>query len=293
MKLQFTQIFLSLFLAASLISCQTKPIIVTQTTPTQPPTETSQPSPTLTSTPASTSTNTPFPTLTPTVLPLIRNTPPTLMLHRSNAKFYAVQFLREMIAILKQNNMHVVTYRDLSTYPEITATEHGKLFIITIDDIYLRYPMDPSIKEMITILQEAGYPAVLGIVTEGDFAYEETASTLQELTTFGWEIATHTDNHRNLGEMEKVSPRAIYLELKDSMDKIEKASGVRPVTLILPEGQMVNDGKQLRRAELVWVVGINGGTQYDTSRDLLYVGRESPYLTAQETFDNMRKRFGF
>jgi len=213
------------------------------------------------------------------------------MLHRSNAKFDAVQFLREMIVIIQKNNLRVITYSDIQDNPTITVAEQGKLFIITIDDIYLRYPMHESIKEMIALLQEAGYPAVLGIITEGDYAYPETVETLKELSDQGWEIASHTDNHRNLGQMETISPRAIYLEVNDSLEKIEAAVGIRPITLILPEGQMVNDGKQLRRANLTWIVGINGGNQYDSSRDLLYVGRDGPAENASETFKKMLKRF--
>ena len=213
------------------------------------------------------------------------------MLHRSSANFDAVQFLREMIVFIQEKNLHVITYQDIQENPAITVTEQGKLFIITIDDIYLRYPMHESVLEMISLLQEAGYPAVLGIVTESDYAYPETAAKLKELSAQGWEIASHTDNHRNLGEMERVSPRAIYLEVNDSLVKIEAAVGIRPITLILPEGQMVNDGKQLRRAQLTWIVGINGGTQYDTGRELLYVGRDRPGISAPATFENMLKRF--
>ena len=278
------------------MACHAKPAQLEPLPATIPPTlPTAQPEPTATSnaTPRPTETTIPLPTLSPTALPVVRTTPPTLMLHRSSANFDAVQFLREMIVFIQEKNLHVITYQDIQENPAITVTEQGKLFIITIDDIYLRYPMHESVLEMISLLQEAGYPAVLGIVTESDYAYPETAAKLKELSAQGWEIASHTDNHRNLGEMERVSPRAIYLEVNDSLVKIEAAVGIRPITLILPEGQMVNDGKQLRRAQLTWIVGINGGIEYDASRNLLYVGRDGPYGSAQETFENMRKRFGF
>jgi peptidoglycan/xylan/chitin deacetylase (PgdA/CDA1 family) len=257
------------------------------------PTSTDLPVPTKTSTasPIPTNTKIPIPTLSPTALPTVRATPPTLMLHANNANFNAVHFLKEMIGIIQENNLRVITYQDIHENPDITATEQGKLLIITIDDIYLRYPMHDSIKEMITLLQEAGYPAVLGIITESDYAYPETVEKLRELSAQGWEIASHTDNHRNLGEMEKVSPRAIYLEVNDSLEKIEAVVGIRPITLILPEGQMVNDGKQLRRANLTWIVGINGGNQYDNSKDLIYVGRDGPSLNAETTLKNMLNRF--
>jgi peptidoglycan/xylan/chitin deacetylase (PgdA/CDA1 family) len=288
--------FLLTWVCFSLMACQNQAAPAATAAPvfeSATATLTIPPAPTQTSTalPAPTNTAIPLPTLSPTALPVLRTTPPTLMLHRSNAKFDAVQFLGEMIEIIQENNLRVITYSDIQENPAITVAEQGKLFIITIDDIYLRYPMHESIKEMITLLQGAGYPAVLGIITEGDYAYPETAAKLKELSDQGWEIASHTDNHRNLGQMERVSPRAIYLEINDSMEKIEAAVGIRPITLILPEGQMVNDGKQLRRANLTWIVGINGGNQYDSSRDLLYVGRDGPAENAAETFKKMLKRF--
>jgi hypothetical protein len=70
-------------------------------------------------------------------------------------------------------------------------------------------------------------------------------------------------------------------------------TGVRPITLILPEGQMVNDARFIKRANIYWCVGINGGITYDSQKELIYVGRESPAGTAEQTFQNMRKRFGF
>jgi peptidoglycan/xylan/chitin deacetylase (PgdA/CDA1 family) len=293
--------FLSLILIImpiSLLACQsangTETILVTSS-PTIPATIAASPTQpdaiTNTATIAVVPTIIPTSALTPTPLPIMRHTPPTLMLHRNNANFDSVQFLKDMIAILKENNLRVITYRDITNSPEITVAEQGHLFIITIDDIYLQYPIDLSVKEMIAVLQEAGFPAVLGVVTEGDYIDKETAQTLKELSAQGWDIATHTDEHRNLGEMEKTMPRTIYLELKTSMDKIERAIGVRPITLVLPEGQMVTDSKQLIRAGLLWAVGINGGVQYNTTRDIYYVGREGPDGSAALTFEFMLKRF--
>jgi peptidoglycan/xylan/chitin deacetylase (PgdA/CDA1 family) len=263
-----------------------------------PITETTEPtmSPAPTWTTEPTSTPTLFPTLIPTITPTldpVRSTPPTIMLHRPSATFNSIAFLRELIVLLKQNNMKVVTYRDIYNHPEITATEKGHLFIITIDDIYLPYPMHADFLAMIKLLQEAGYPAVLGVVTDTDYADPQTSALLKELSDSGWEIATHTNKHANLGEMEKTAPRYVFTEVSTSMDKIETAIGVRPITLILPEGQMVNDARFIKRAKIVWCVGINGGVTYDSTKDFIYVGRESPAGTAEQTFQNMRTRFGF
>ena len=215
------------------------------------------------------------------------------MLHRPNTNYDSIKFLKDLIAILKQNDMRVVTYRDIYNDPAITATEKAKPFIVTIDDIYLPYPMHADSLEMIDLLQEAGYPAVLGVVTSTDYADPQTSARLKELSDAGWEIATHTNEHVNLGQMEKTSPRYVYTEISTSMDKIEKTVGVRPITLILPEGQMVNDARFIKRAGIYWCVGINGGITFDSQKELIYVGRESPDGTAEQTFQYMRNRFGF
>ena len=163
------------------------------------------------------------------------------MLHRPNLQFDSLAFLKEFVNILQQNKMKVVTYRDIYKNPNITAMEQGKLFIITIDDISLAYPMDKRVVEMIKVLQEAGYPAVMGVVTQTEYPYPETVARLKELSDLGWEIASHTDNHANLGKLEKASTKLVYDEVLPSLDKIEKTIGIRPITLVLPEGQMVNN----------------------------------------------------
>jgi peptidoglycan/xylan/chitin deacetylase (PgdA/CDA1 family) len=240
------------------------------------------------------SSETPLPQTTPLNTPTpdpIRNTPATLMLHRPNSQFDSMQFLKDFITILKQNEMEVVTYQKLVKKPDLTLVKQHKLFIISIDDIYLRYPIDPGVLEMITLLVDAGYPAVLGVVTESDNAYPETVETLRKLQNIGWEIASHSDTHRNLAQVEKIAPKSIYPEIKASLDKIEKTLDIRPITLILPEGQMTRGAEQIKRSGVLWVVGINGGSQYDTREPYHYLGREGPDGTVQNTFAIMLKRF--
>jgi peptidoglycan/xylan/chitin deacetylase (PgdA/CDA1 family) len=202
-------------------------------------------------------------------------------------------FLREFVQILKQNNTKVVTYRDLQENPDLTATERGRLFIITIDDILLAYPMNQHVIEMIGVLQDAGYPAVLVVVTQTDYPDPQVVARLKELSESGWEIASHTDTHANLGKLEKASEKLVTQEVLPSLDKIEKTVGIRPITLILPEGQMVNDISIIQAMDLQWVVGINGGLSYDSRDPIHYVGREGPGKNAEYTYKIMKKRFGF
>jgi peptidoglycan/xylan/chitin deacetylase (PgdA/CDA1 family) len=247
---------------------------------------------TATTLPVVTQTPTFTPTLTPTLDP-IRKTPPTLMLHRPSLQFDSLAFLKDFIKILKQENMRVVTYRDISRNPDLTATEQGKLFIITIDDVSLAYPMNRQVIEMTEVLREAGYPAVLGVVTETDYPYAETVALLKELSDLGWEIASHTDTHANLGKLEKASEKLVYQEVTTSCNKIENAIGIRTITLILPEGQMVDYMETLDKMNLSWIVGINGGVTYDSREKIIYVGREGPAKNAEYTYKILKMRFGF
>jgi peptidoglycan/xylan/chitin deacetylase (PgdA/CDA1 family) len=213
------------------------------------------------------------------------------MLHRSNPDFDAVAFLKDFVSILQEKQMHMVTYQELSAHPDLSAAEVGKLMIITIDDINLQAKIDPSVQQMIAILREAKYPAVLGIVTAGKLADEETSAMLKTLAGEGWELAMHTENHTDLHVLEQTSPYGARLEIRTCAEKIKKATGVQPITLVLPYGNMVADLKILYREHVVWVVGIVSGEKYRTTRQVYYVGRESPAGTAQRTFDVMMKRF--
>lgn len=237
-------------------------------------------------------TRTKIPTIAPTLDP-IRNTPPTLMLHRPNLKFDSLAFLKDFITLLKLNNMQVVTYRYIYEHPDITAIEKGKLFIITIDDIFLAYPIDKRVLEMIQALRDAGFPAVLGVVTETAYVDPRNAALLRELSDSGWEIATHTDNHVNLGRAEEASSKLVRNEVTISLDKIEKVTGVRPITLVLPEGNMVNNVDAIQQMGIYWIVGISDGNTYDVRDPIVYVGREGPYTNAGRTFKLMQDRFGF
>jgi peptidoglycan/xylan/chitin deacetylase (PgdA/CDA1 family) len=260
--------------------------------PTLPPTETPQPTQTPTLIPFPTPRGSPTVEPSPTGdLPELRRTPPTLMLHRENLDFDPVAFMQEFIPLLQQANFHTVTYRDISREPWITATQEGKLFIITIDDIELQAPIDPSVSKIIQMLEKAGYTAVLGVITEGTKPDVQTVQRLKELVEEGWEIAAHTDTHVDLHELEKVSPYGARLEFRTCADKVEAALGVRPITLVLPYGSMVADLKILTREHVVWVVGINGGKQYRMSNVVFFVGRESPSGDAASTYKAILDRF--
>jgi peptidoglycan/xylan/chitin deacetylase (PgdA/CDA1 family) len=213
------------------------------------------------------------------------------MLHRRNPNFDPVKFLEGIVQILKEQKLKVVTYQEISAHPDITATEQGRLFIITIEDVSLQAEIDPSIKQMIAIMRDAGYTAVLGVVTEGKGTNEETVRILKELSEQGWEIAMHTDRHVDLHELEKVSMYGARQEIQVCRKKIIDAIGVHPITLVLPYGDMVENLKIMYRENIVWAVGIVGGEKYRTTNYVYYVGRESPDGDPQTTFRNMMKRF--
>lgn len=213
------------------------------------------------------------------------------MLHRSNLDFDAVAFLKDFVRILQEQQIHMVTYQDLTRQPDLTAAEQGRLMILTIDDISLQAPIDPSILQMIEILREAKYPAVLGIVTEGKLPDLETAATLKALAAEGWELAMHTENHVDLHVLEQTSPYGARLEIRTCAEKIFNATGVKADTLVLPYGSMVADKKIIYRENVRWVVGIVGGEKYRTTHPMYYVGRDGPAGDAQRTYEALVQRF--
>lgn len=265
----------------------TPPLSPAWTLTSTPPNLTPSPSPDAAQNPAPGS----LPTLTPTPFDQIRSTPMTLMLHPATRNFDPVAFLQGFIALLQENDIKVITYRDILADPGITAREQGKLAIITLDDVYLQAPLNSSVEKMISLLREANFHAVLGVVTQGPAPNQATAGTLKSLSEAGWEIATHTDTHPYLGHLERSSPGLVSLQIKTSQDKIESAVGVRPVTLILPYGQNIYDMRLAENEGIVWVVGIGGGNTYDSARDIYYVGREGPDGTPKTTFQVMMRRF--
>jgi peptidoglycan/xylan/chitin deacetylase (PgdA/CDA1 family) len=255
-------------------------------TPTAEPAETATPLPSPTATATPEASPTPMATLDP-----LRATPPTLMLHRQSTSFDPIPFIRDFVAILKEKDFHVVTYEYIDAHPEITATEKGRLFILTIDDVNLEGEIDKSMAGIIAAIEEAGFPAVLGVITQGLAANENTVARLKELQAKGWEIAMHGDTHADLSDLEKISNDGVKNELRACADKIELATGVRPTTLILPYGAMIAGLETLRRAGVHFVVGIGGGNVYRTTNVIYFVGREGPTKDAEYTFKILMERF--
>ena len=289
---KFRTLLLAACLVCLLCACGNSPQPITTTQPAPIDTASpilASPVPSDTSTP----TTLPTPADTPTPLPNDRQTPMTLMLSRPTASFDSVAFLKDFISLIEKENLQVVTYRMLSEDPDLSATQQGKLLVITFDNIYLRYPINDGVLEMIDLLKEAGYPAVVGVITEDDYIYADTANTLTSLSDAGWEIASNTDTYRNLLEVQGISPKAIAPEINTSLDKLENTIGIRPITLLLPYGQMTNGDEQIKRTGVQWVVGIGGGTVYDISAAYYFVGREGAAGTAQETYDRMLQRFSY
>ena len=132
---------------------------------------------------------------------------------------------------------------------------------------------------------------MLGIVTEGKLADDETVRQLKALAQADWELAMHTDTHANLHQLEQVSVYGARLEIRVCGDKIFHATGVRPITLVLPYGDMVADLKILYREQVTWAVGIVAGEKYRTTNHVYYVGRESPAGSAENTYRIMLDRF--
>jgi peptidoglycan/xylan/chitin deacetylase (PgdA/CDA1 family) len=286
-------ILLFICILSMLVGCTTNAQPVNEDNKEPATVNTDTPEPVIEPTDEATATEAPSatPEDTPTALPTIRQVPMTLMLSQPTSKLDSVSFLEEMIPLIEEEDLLVVTYKNLNDDPGLTAAARGRLMIITIDNIYLKYPINDKIMQMIDMLKEAGYPAVLGIITEGERADPETSATLRELTDLGWEIASNSDTYRDLREVQEVAPKSIADEINASLDKLQTATGIRPTTFILPYGAMIDDDEQIKRTDVIWVVGFYGGETYDTEASYYYVGRQNPAGTAAQTLSTMMERF--
>jgi len=218
--------------------------------------------------------------------------PPTLMLHPSHEDFDAPEFLRQFLFASQARGMRTVTYSELQADPTLLARGSGGLLIITVDDVFLQAELDPSVEAMIEILLDAGAVAVLGVVTEGKVANADTAATLRDLAGRGWEIASHGDRRQDLYEIEHESPGHVRYDIRDSRRKLLASVGVEPSVLVLPYGQMVSDAALLYKEGIQWAVGISGGRVIDLTDRIIYVGRQPPEGSAEETLEIMLRGLG-
>lgn len=219
------------------------------------------------------------------------DTPPSLMLHSAS-----YPLMKDLVPLIK-DEYTFLTYR--SYYESlVNGVKFSKPpFLISVDDLSPVY-MNPNFYDMISLMQENGITGTLGVVTEDKEKWKDRY--LDQLRIFsknGWELAIHAKRHFNLPSL---SDNVLEKEIGDCWRDLEKISGTKPITLILPFGDYWLGKENLeidrridkvsRNYGIVWIVGIRGGKQFRDSPPY-YVGRIGPGNTSSDTLILLENSF--
>ena len=221
------------------------------------------PEPTGTSSPLPSATATATTTLTPTITPTatIPPTPtttrvpqgpdavtvPILLYHRIdvspiNSQYYVPpEKFEEQMKLLHDWEYTVIPIDTLVTAIQEGADLPPHPVIITFDD------GDISVYEnAFPIMQKYGLTGVVYIV--GNYMNEPgymSAAQIRELADAGWEVGSHSMNHRDLRQIDPAMQR---FEVVESRDVIEEATGASVDTFAYPFGFMGSNGGEFVHA---------------------------------------------
>lgn len=174
---------------------------------------------------------------------------------------------RRHLGYLKKNGWTPVTFKDLYEHWDGINPLPEKPILITFDDGY-----ENNYLEAFPILREFNFPATIFVVTGtvgGDNRWHDPASEsrirmvswaqLKELQKAGWEIGSHTVNHRRLLTLEKAQ---VTEEMEKSREAIAEFLDEEPKTLAYPYGNGEDDPAirtAAKDADYRIAVGIHAG----------------------------------
>ena len=232
------------------------------------------PSATLTTTTTHTPTITPTPSVTPTATTTrVYQGPdaievPILLYHRIayspiDSRYYVTpEKFEQQIKLLHDWEYTVIPIKLLVKAIEDGTELPPRPIILTFDD------GDISVYETaFPILQKYGMTGVVYIV--GNYMNQPgymSAEQIKDLAAAGWEVGSHSMNHRDL---RKIEPAAQRFEIVESRKAIEKATGVGVDTFAYPFGFMGSSGGEyVHTAKYIAAMGL--GFTNDQGKSNLY-----------------------
>jgi peptidoglycan/xylan/chitin deacetylase (PgdA/CDA1 family) len=221
--------------------------------------------------PASTATSSPIPTSTPTPTAAASATPtwvaqgpdsvtvPILLYHRIavspiGSRYYVTpESFREQMKLL-----HDWEYQTITTEMLVTAIIEGRPLpprpvLITFDDGHL-----DNYTSAFPIMREFGFSGVLYLVVNY-VGFEDYLNVpqIQEMAAAGWEIGSHSLNHRDLTVLEPPLQRQ---EIVDSRLRLEELLGLDVRTFAYPFGAL--DGGVVDFAHFAGYIAAMAATGY-------------------------------
>ena len=145
--------------------------------------------------------------------------------------------LKEELMIVKELGYTTITISELTDYLNNNNPIPEKSIVITFDDGYT-----DNYVHAFPILKELNMKAtIFMIASQVDSGYYMSASQLKEMSNYGIDIESHTDNHVYL---DKLSYEKQLKELKDSKEKLEKILGKNVTSIAYPYGNYNEDTKR-------------------------------------------------
>ena len=145
--------------------------------------------------------------------------------------------LKEELMIVKELGYTTITISELTDYLNNNKPIPEKSILITFDDGYT-----DNYVHAFPILKELNMKAtIFMIASQVDSGYYMSTSQLKEMSDYGLDIESHTNNHVYL---DKLSYDEQLKELKDSKEKLEKILGKEVTSIAYPYGNYNEDTKK-------------------------------------------------
>lgn len=145
--------------------------------------------------------------------------------------------LREELMLVKELGYTTLTMSEFTAYINDNKPIPEKSILITFDDGYT-----DNYAHAFPILKELNMKAtIFMIASQVDSGYYMSAAQLREMSDYGIDIESHTDNHVYL---DTLSYDQQLKELKDSKEKLEKILGKEVTSIAYPYGNYNEDTKK-------------------------------------------------
>lgn len=145
--------------------------------------------------------------------------------------------LREELMLVKELGYTTLTMSEFDAYINDNKPIPEKSILITFDDGYT-----DNYAHAFPILKELNMKAtIFMIASQVDSGYYMSAAQLREMSDYGIDIESHTDNHVYL---DTLSYDKQLKELKDSKEKLEKILGKEVTSIAYPYGNYNEDTKK-------------------------------------------------
>lgn len=194
--------------------------------------------------------------------------------------------LKEELQLVKDLGYTTLTLSELNDYLNNNMAIPEKSIVITFDDGYT-----DNYIHAFPILKELGMKAtVFMIASQVDSGYYMSQDQLKDMSSYGIDIGSHTDNHVYL---DTLSYDEQLKEMKDSKEKLEKILDKEVISIAYPYGNYNEDTKKAATAAgytlaFTTNIGLDRRTSNKVELNRIYVSSAYSIETFKERLLNTK-----